>query len=231
MMTGMVFRQRRVRGSRARRWTLASLIACGVAAVIVAAVTAAFFVDRAAINIGAASSGSLVGAPEADTFGLGIIDPVTGRVTGADLDGGFDLAVDGAGALAPGGTLTVTFTYFNNARSGDTGELTFAVEPRGDATVAGAPNIAEFLRFSASQDGTEIIADGTPLASANATVPSLTARGGTPLYEGDDYVAGAEGSFHTATLHIFYSDSDPSHEDFNGGQTALKITLKPVSPS
>jgi hypothetical protein len=223
--------RRRVRPPRARRWTLASLIACGVAAVIVAAVTAAFFVDRAAINIGAASSGSLVGAPEADTFGLGIIDPVTGRVTGADLDGGFDLAVDGAGALVPGGTLTVTFTYFNNARNGDTGELTFAVEPRGDGAVPGAPNIAEFLRFGATQNGAELLAAGTPLASANATVPSLPARGASPLYEGDEFLTGADGSSRTVTLDIHYSDSDPSHEAFNGGQTALKITLKPVSPS
>lgn len=231
MMTGILFRRRRVRSPGARQWTLASLITCGIAGVIVSALTAALVVDRAVINIGAASSGSLVGGPEADTFGLGIVDPASGRVTGADHDGGFDLAVEGAGALVPGGTLSVTFTYFNDVRNSETGALTFAVEPRGDGTVAGAPNIAEFLRFSASQDGAEIFAEATPLASATATIPSLAARGASPLYEGDDYVAGAEGSFHTVTLHIHYSDSDPSHEAFNGGQTALKVTLKPVSPS
>ncbi len=188
-----------------------------------ALLTWAAYSDYANVNLGGGSEG--IGS--SSKFDIAIVD-AEGKVQQADSDAGFDWEIPNAESFVPGRTVTAAVPVFNNSKT-YSGELSLTVEPIGDGAVGGAPNITNFILFSAvdKTNGDVIFGDpdhpgqGLPIAQANAVVGVLTARGDDGLAQGDTYTAGADGSARTIEVIMHYRDSDET-ANYNGGQTAIR---------
>lgn len=189
-----------------------------------ALVTWANYTDFANVNLGGGGEG--IGS--SSKFDIALVD-AEGNVQQADSDDGLDWEIANAASFVPGRTITAAVPVFNNSRTYD-GELSLTVEPIGDGAVGSAPNITQFIRFSAvdTTTGEVIFGDpdnpdnGVPVAQAQALIGTFAARGTDSLAQGEAYVAGADGAERTVEVMLHYRDSAET-VDYNGGQTALRV--------
>ena len=202
-----------------------AILAAGGAAVLCGtAITAAAFTDFASLNLGNGAGG---GIGSTSTFDIAVVEE--GKVRQADTQDGLDWKIGGSDALVPGGSITTTIPVFNNSPKVKSA-LDLAVELQGDeGAVAGKPNITKFLRFTATVDGTALFENAT-WDEAKGAIAEIAPRGADPLAEGDDYVAGEQGSAIDVEFRIDYLD-EPETVDFNGGQSAIGLKLTGTSVS
>ncbi|WP_157993015.1 hypothetical protein [Leucobacter luti] len=193
---------------------------------VAALATTAAFTDFANINLG--SGGEGIGS--SSKFDIAVVD-TDDTVLQADTEAGVDWVIPGADSFVPGRTLTTTIPVFNNSKT-ITGDLSVVVEAIGDGSIGTSPNIMKFLKFSATDTSTGTVLFGDPadptagvdLASAEAEIADVAARGADSLAEGDAYVSGANGSEHTIELQVHFTD-EPETADYNGGQAALRVHI------
>lgn len=197
-----------------------ALLAGGTLLAVISLATVAAFTDFANLNLGNGTEGSGIGNP--DKFDIAVVLP-TNVIEQADTAAGYDWEVAGADKLTPGGSVTTTIPVFNNTPSYG-GKTDFAIELlNGDGSIGSAPNIVQFLRFTAKVDGATVFTDVT-WDQAQGTLGVLAARGGAALATGATYSVGDAGSAKTIELTIKYLD-DPATVNFNGGLAALRLHL------
>lgn len=179
--------------------------------------TAAAFTDFANLNLGGEG-----GIGSDNRFDIAVVLP-NNTVEQADTDAGYNWEIEGAKALVPGGHLETTIPVFNNT-SAVVADTQIAVELRGaDGSVGDAPNIVDFLRFTASVDGTDIFTNVT-WEQAQGSLGNLAARDAAPLASGAQYVPGASGSAKDIVLSIDYLDETET-VNYNGGMTAIRLAI------
>lgn len=184
--------------------------------------TTASYTDHANVNLGGAHGG--IGMSE--RFDIAVILP-DGTVEQADNQDGYNWPIDGADTLIPGSTIHTEIPIFNNTPRA-IAETSFSVQLlNDDGSVGEAPNIIEFLRFTARVDGKEVFSS-VPWEEAHGAIGNLEPRNASALSAGDPYKAGSHGSERKLTLEIKYVD-DPRTVDYNGGATALKVNISSIS--
>lgn len=219
-----------VDGGAARDWRRISqvsrsglLAACvlGLLAMLGVGTTVAAFTDASRLSLGTDGIG-------AEPYDLAVVT-AEGLVSSANPADGVAVAIDGEETLAPGRTISMRLSVFNNSPSlNSTARL--AVEPVGTGQVGTAPNISSYLRITVVDDATGGVLVGgsatdprlgAPLSSASGSLGMLPARGSDALAVGQVWEEGAAPeSRRDVTVMVHFLDS-PGAENLNGGRSAM----------
>jgi hypothetical protein len=198
----------------------------GVIALVFVGSSFAAYSDVARLNVGPDGLGSTA------KFDIGVVSP-TSTFAQATTAGSVLIPVTGGDALVPGRSVTTDVVVANNSQY--KAALAVAVVAGGTGNtgaVGAAPNITSFLRFSVQDLTTNAYLFGgaapaaaVPIASASGTTGPLTGRVAAPLADGAVWVPGAAGSFRTLRVTIVYPDTPAANNSFNGGRSALLLSI------
>ncbi|MFC4223905.1 hypothetical protein [Lysinibacter cavernae] len=208
-----------------KRFILAigSLIGVGILA------TSAAFTDNAYLNLGGAA-----GLGDASPYSIALVDASNKVVQAKPLAGNKAAAVNwpitNADKMVPGSTVSTAITVFNNSKNADSTLKVTVGKLNGDGKVGTAPNITQFLRFTATAKigaGADIplFTNATAeTATANLGASNiLNARGIVAQQDGATYIpGGVPTSKAVVTLTITYLDV-PETVNYNGGQSGLQL--------
>lgn len=190
--------------------------------------TSAAFTDNAYVNLGGSG-----GLGDASKFDIALLDSANGnRIIQSKAPGAIlNHPITNADKMVPGSIVSTVINVVNNSKNADS-TLKVTIDAPNGGQVGSAPNITQFLRFTATYklDGAgaaqPLFSDVT-LAQANATLGGtnpvrLKARGVDSQADGAVYAAAAANGRAEITLTIEYREAAGT-EAYNGGQSALQM--------